>query len=113
MINSVSLAIDTLLRRHGKTIIERQFHQQRLANIAIDVYLSVAVLSRTTWELERAGTAGAAAELDCARVFIPAAMRRARRQLRALRTNQDARTKAIAERALESGELAPETPTDK
>jgi acyl-CoA dehydrogenase family protein 9 len=114
MINSVSLAIDTLLRRHGKTIIERQFHQQRLANIAIDVYLSVAVLSRTTWELERAGSPdGAAAELDCARVFVPAAMRRARRQLRALRTNQDARTKAIAERALESGNLAPETPTDR
>jgi len=111
-INSVSLAIDTLLRRHGKGIIERQFHQQRLANVAIEVYLSVAVLSRTTWEIERQGEAGAVAELDCARVFIPAAMRRARRQIRALRLNQDARNKAIAERALESGRLAPETPTD-
>jgi acyl-CoA dehydrogenase family member 9 len=112
-INAVSLGVDTLLRRHGKAIIERQFHQQRLANVAIEVYLSVAVLSRTTWELERAGVDGAAAELDCARVFIPAAMRRARRQIRALRTNQDARNKAIAERALESGDLAPETPTDR
>ena len=112
-INAVSLAIDTLLRRHGKGIIERQFHQQRLANVAIEVYLSVAVLSRTTWELERRGESGAAAELDCARVFIPAAMRRARRQIRALRANQDARNKAIAERALESGSLAPETPTDR
>jgi acyl-CoA dehydrogenase family member 9 len=112
-INAVSLAIDTLLRRHGKGIIERQFHQQRLANVAIEVYLSVAVLSRTTWELERRGESGAAAELDCARVFIPAAMRRARRQIRALRANQDARNKAIAERALESGKLTPETPTDR
>ena len=113
-INAVSLATDTLLRRHGKAIIERQFHQQRLANAAIEIYLSVAVLSRTTWELERAGGPdGAAAELDCARVFIPAAMRRARRQIRALRTNQDARTKSIAERALDSGNLAPETPTDR
>ncbi|MFL5618758.1 MAG: acyl-CoA dehydrogenase family protein [Gemmatimonadaceae bacterium] len=112
-VNALSLRVDSLLRRHGKAIIERQFHQQRLANVAIEVYMSVAVLSRTTWELERAGADGAAAELDCARVFIPAAMRRARRQLRALRTNQDARTKAIAERALESGNLAPETPTDR
>ena len=75
--------------------------------------MSVAVLSRTTWELERRGIEAAAEELDCARVFIPAAMRRARRQIRALRTNQDARNKAIAERALESGNLAPETPTDR
>jgi acyl-CoA dehydrogenase family protein 9 len=112
-IQGVSLATDTLLRRHGKMIIERQFHQQRLANVAIEIFLSVAVLSRTTWELERAGEDGAAAELDCARVFIPAAMRRARRQIRALRNNQDARIKAIAERALESGDLAPVAPTDR
>jgi len=113
-IHSLGLAVDALLVRHGKAIIDRQFLQQRLANIAIDVYLSVAVLSRTTWEIERAGHPdAAAAELDCARVFIPAAMRRARRQIRALRTNQDARNKAIAERALESGNLAPETPTDR
>jgi len=112
-ITAVSLSVDTLLRRHGKAIIERQFHQQRLANVAIEVFMSVAVLSRTTWELERRGIEAAAEELDCARVFIPAAMRRARRQIRALRTNQDARNKAIAERALESGNLAPETPTDR
>ena len=112
-IQGVSLATDSLLRRHGKMIIERQFHQQRLANVAIEVYMSVAVLSRTTWELERAGPEGAAAELDCAKVFIPAAMRRARRQIRALRNNQDARIKAIAERALESGDLAPVAPTDR
>jgi hypothetical protein len=40
-------------------------------------------------------------------------MRRARRHLRALRVNQDRRMKAIAEQAMETGELAPETPTDK
>ena len=33
------LAVDALLRKHGKAIIERQFLQQRLANVAIDVYL--------------------------------------------------------------------------
>jgi hypothetical protein len=36
------------------------------------------------------------------------AMRRARRSVRALGRNQDARLKGIAERALESGELVPE-----
>jgi acyl-CoA dehydrogenase family protein 9 len=114
MIHSMGSAVDATLRKHGKAVIERQFIQQRLANVAIDIYLATAVLSRTTWEIERAGSAdAAAAELDCARVFIPAAMRRARRQLRALRVNADDRLKAIAGRALESGELAPETPTDR
>jgi hypothetical protein len=90
-------------------VIDQQFLQLRLANVAIDVYMSVAVLSRTTWEIERAGgESNATAQLDCARVFIPAAMRRARRNIRALRANQDARLKAIAERALENGDLAPD-----
>ena len=40
----------------ARTIIERQFLQERLANAAIDIFLSVAVLSRTTWEIERAGS---------------------------------------------------------
>jgi acyl-CoA dehydrogenase family member 9 len=113
-IHDLALAVESLLLKHGKSVIDKQFLQQRLANAAVDIYMSTAVLSRTTWEIERAGSVeAAAAELDCARVFIPAAMRRARRNIRALRTNQDARLKAIAERALESGVLAPEIPTDR
>ena len=113
MIHGLALAVEGVLLKHGKAVIEKQFLQLRMANAAIDIYLAVAVLSRTTWEIERAGVEGAAAELDCARVFIPAAMRRARRNVRALRVNQDERLSAIAGRALESGELAPETPMDR
>jgi acyl-CoA dehydrogenase family member 9 len=114
IIHDLALAVESLLLKQGKKVIERQFLQLRLANAAIDIYMSVATLSRTTWEIERAGSVeGASAELDCARVFIPAAMRRARRHLRALRVNQDDRLKAIAERALDSGDLAPTTPTDR
>ena len=113
-IHDLALGVEGLLLKHGKAVIDKQFLQLRLANAAIDIFMSVAVLSRTTWEIERAGgVAGAAAELDCARVFIPAAMRRARRNVRALRINQDARLSAIAARALESGDLAPATPTDR
>ena len=114
IIHDLALAVESLLMRHGKAVIEQQFLQLRLANAAIDIYLAVATLSRTTWEIERAGSVEAAsAELDCARVFIPAAMRRARRSIRALRANQDARLKKIAERALEETDLAPTTPTDR
>jgi acyl-CoA dehydrogenase family member 9 len=113
IVQDLGLAVEGLLLKHGKAVIEHQFHQMRLANAAIDIYMAVAVLSRTTWEIEHAGGEDkATAQLDCARVFIPAAMRRARRNIRALRANQDARLKAIAERALDAADLAPVTPTD-
>jgi acyl-CoA dehydrogenase family protein 9 len=114
IIHDLATSVETMLLKHGKEVIERQFLQLRLANAAIDIYMSVATLSRTTWEIERAGSVEAAtAELDCARVFIPAAMRRARRHIRALRLNQDERLKAIAERALDTADLAPKAPTDR
>ena len=101
------------LIEHGKTIIERQFLHERMANAAMDIYLAVAVLSRATAAIAQAGSPeGAALDLENARIFVPMAMRRARRCIRALGRNQDARLKGIAERAVESGELTLGTPTD-
>lgn len=110
VVHGLGLAVENLVIKHGKKIIEKQFLQERMANTAIDVYHAMAALSRATAAMERAGgdEARAAAELDCVRIFVPMAMRRARRSVRALGRNQDARLKAIAERALESGELGPE-----
>jgi len=107
VVHDLGLEIETLVIKHGKAIIEKQFLQERMANAAIDVYHAMAVLSRASAALERAGgdESKAAADLDCARIFVPMAMRRARRSVRALGRNQDARLKAIAQRALESGEL--------
>ncbi len=106
-------AVEKLLLTHGREVIERQFHQERLANAAIDLFLSTATLSRATAAIERAGSPeAAAADVDNARIFVSTAMRRTRRALRALEANQDARLKAIATRALESGDLTVPTPTD-
>ena len=112
-VHDLALAVEKLLMAHGKDVIERQFHQERLANAAIDIFLSAATLSRATWAIGRAGsTEKAAADLDNARIFVSMAMRRTRRALRALERNQDARVKRLAERALESGMLTVDTPTD-
>jgi len=110
VVHGLGLAVENLVIRHGKGIIEKQFLQERMANVAVDVFHAVATLSRASAALERAGgdESKVAADLDCARIFVPMAMRRARRAVRALGRNQDARLKAMAERALESGELVPE-----
>jgi hypothetical protein len=51
--------------------------------------------------------------MDIARIFVPMAYRRARRSIRGLSRNQDARLKALAERSIETGELGPEAPADE
>jgi acyl-CoA dehydrogenase family protein 9 len=108
-------AVERALRRHGRKIVDRQYVQERLANAAMDLFMATATLSRATSELERAGgdEEKVAAELDCARVFVHAAYRRARRSLRALRTNQDKRLDAIAERAVQAKDLTPAAPSDR
>jgi len=113
-IHALARSVESVLRKHGKAIIERQYVQERLANAAIDLYLSIAALARCTAELEAVDgdETRVANELDCTRVFVHAAYRRTRRALKALRINQDARIDAIAARAVEAVDLAPPAPTD-
>ncbi|MFN8574223.1 MAG: acyl-CoA dehydrogenase family protein [Gemmatimonadaceae bacterium] len=108
-------AVEKALRKHGKKIIERQFIQERLANAAMDIYVATATLSRVTTEIEQAqgNVEAVAAEIDCAKVFVHMAYRRTRRNLRALKMNQDDRLAAIADRAVERGDLAPLAPTER
>ena len=116
-VHNLALAVESVIMKQGKQVIEKQYLQERMANAAIDIFLATAVLSRTTWEIERAG-GDASAEavrphLDIARIFVPMAYRRARRNIRALRRNQDDRVNRIAERSLETGELGVEAATDE
>lgn len=111
-IHDLALAVEKALIEHGKEIIERQMIQERMANAAIDIYLSTAVLSRATTALKKHGEAGAKDDLDAAKIFISMAMRRARRAIRAIDKNQDDRLRALAKRAYDTGDLTVPTPTD-
>ncbi len=116
LVHDLALGVEAAVMKYGKGILEKQFLQERMANAAIDIFLATSVLSRTTWEIERAERLGGEAvegHIDCARVFVPMAYRRARRSIRGLRRNQDARLKSLAERSLETGELGPEAPADE
>ena len=46
VVHDFGLAVEGLVLKHGKGIIEKQFHQERMANTAIDVFHAVAALSR-------------------------------------------------------------------
>ncbi len=114
LIHSLALAVESAIMKHGKKIMERQFIQERMADAAIGIYMSTAVLSRTTWEIERAGSVNAAkAEMDCAQLFLADRYRQVKRSIRRISRNQDDRMRAVAERVLETGEPAPMGPTDR
>ncbi|CAN5902774.1 acyl-CoA dehydrogenase family protein [soil metagenome] len=46
------VAVDRVIRRHGREIVERQFVTARIAEMAIELYVRAAVLSRTQALLE-------------------------------------------------------------
>jgi len=114
LIHTLALAVESAVMKHGKKIVERQFIQERMADAAIGIYMSTAVLSRTTWEIERAGGVDAVKpEMDCARLFLADRYRQVRRSIRRISRNQDDRMKAVAERVLETSEAAPIAPSDR
>lgn len=104
--------VEHALMQHGAKIQERQILQERMANIAGDIYLATATLARASHAASHGATGSddVAAELDCARLFIQTAFRRARRTLHDMRHNQDALVTAVARRSLATKELGPPTP---
>lgn len=114
LIHDLALATEKALLKHGKHIVEREFIQERMADAAIGIYMSTAVLSRTTWEIERAGSIEAAAmELETARLFLADRYRKVRTSIRHMSRNQDARLKRVAEHAQDVADAALPDPIDR
>lgn len=88
-------ATGQLLRKHRKGILERQYQLERLADVAIDLYVSAASLSRATAAVT-AGGPSAQRESDLARLAVGDALERIRIRLDALERNRDDLRTAVA-----------------
>jgi acyl-CoA dehydrogenase family protein 9 len=84
---AASRILETLLLKYGKDVIGKQYHQERLANVAIDLYASVAVLSRATAAAARKGGEKAAEEIRLAKAFVNGAKYRIVGQLKEMDRN--------------------------
>jgi acyl-CoA dehydrogenase family member 9 len=93
-----------LLREHRGGIIERQFHQKRLASAVSDVYAQVAVLSRVSAHLEEHGVEPSGQERYIAETFCTRAASRVETALDQVEDNDDERVIAIAKLAYRRGE---------
>ena len=88
--------VEAELMRHGKEIVEREFIQQRIANIAIDLYAMTATISKVTTLIDSRGEEGSEAEIQVCRLFCDQAWRRIRRNVRMTRSNSDELVRTIA-----------------
>ena len=95
-------AVETLLKKYGKDVIQKEYHQDRLANVVIDLYGSLAVLSRATSAIARSGAEKAAEEVRLAKAFVRGAKYRLVGQLKEMDKNRDAEQTAISETAYSS-----------
>ncbi len=96
--------VQKLLRHHQDEILDRQYLQARIAEAAIELYVSCCVLRRLDRLLRKAEEEHDAAPgghaLVAGRHYLAAARRRIVAQLRALWDNDDAATTQLADRAL-------------
>jgi acyl-CoA dehydrogenase family protein 9 len=93
-----------LLREHRGGIVERQFHQKRLASAVADIYAQVAVLSRVTAHLEEHGVEPSGQERYICDTFCRRAGARVMLALDQVERNDDERMVAIAKLAYKRGE---------
>lgn len=101
----LSKSADQLLRQHGKAVADQQHAQKRIADLAIDLFVGLCVLSRVDALLKQ-GHPSAAQALDIAELFTRQARRRMARNRRGLERNEDALTERLAVAVLERGSYA-------
>jgi acyl-CoA dehydrogenase family protein 9 len=99
----LALAVDRLLRKHGKKIVEAQLPTRRLADVMIDVFALGAMLARVSTRIEDRGLAAAEHEREILKVFAFQAKRRAAVNFAAMDENEDAGIDKLAAYVLETG----------
>ncbi len=97
---------EVLLKRHGKNIIGKQFASNRIANIAIDLTVGLAVLSRVATMIATAGKESESVQqaIAIAKIFSQQAKRRMNQKVRRIERNEDDARKALSDFIVSEGE---------
>lgn len=99
----LSKAVEAILRRLGKNVIGSQFITKRVADVAIDLFVGMAVLARVSSHADKLGADSCKHELEIARMFTQQAKRRMNHNLRRLESNEDPETRSIADKIVSEG----------
>jgi acyl-CoA dehydrogenase family protein 9 len=102
-VRDMAAAVEKVLRRHGKKIVDMQFTLRRVADIMMDLYGMIACISRATTAIEAQGQEGAAREVKLAKAFCGQAATRIRRIQKQFDHNDDELLKGLADDTYEAG----------
>jgi acyl-CoA dehydrogenase family member 9 len=101
-VNELARVSDEVLRRHGRAIADQQFALERIADIAIDLFVGSCVLSRADALVAAGDPAAEQAQTIC-ELFTTQARRRMFRNVRGMQKNEDERQHELAVAMLERG----------
>jgi acyl-CoA dehydrogenase family protein 9 len=99
-------AADRILRKHGRHIIGKQFASRRLADIMIDLFGLVCVLSRVDASVKANGVASTVHEIEILEAFAQQVQRRIADNLARIDDNEDEIIKSLAAHAVEAGKYS-------
>ncbi len=94
--------VDKLLRKHGKSIVDRQFATRRLADVMIDLFVLASTISRVTSMIESQGSAKCSKEKEILTVLSGQVRRRTSSNFSKIDENDDELIKSLADDALEA-----------
>jgi len=94
---NLAQAAETLLRRHGKSIVDKQLALKRAADIGIDVFAGLCVLSRVDSLISARSAKNCEHEINMAHIFTAQADRRIRENLEGIKKNEDEMLKSLGD----------------
>jgi hypothetical protein len=96
--------VERLLRTYRETIMDRQYQLARVADSAMELYVSSAVLNRLDATLHNPSQDAAQCDRDLktGRYYLQAAARRIRQNFSAMWNNDDEGTTAVADQLLKT-----------
>jgi hypothetical protein len=95
----LAIAVDRVLRKHGRNIIGKQLASKRLADAMIDMFVLACTLSRVNSSLVALGEEKAQQEIQILDVLSDQVRRRVRQNFDLVDRNEDESLKALAEHA--------------
>jgi alkylation response protein AidB-like acyl-CoA dehydrogenase len=103
-VQGLAALAETVLRRHGREVVEMQFATTRIADVAIDLLALCAAIARTTRLIEQRGVEKCTNELNMTFAFYSDARHRIRANLRAgTGRNNDEELKSVADHVIAAG----------